>query len=98
MELKRIDALSCSKVLALLYAGIGLLMGCLFSFFAIVGTVTGIGAHGADAVLPGFLFGVGAAVVLPVFYGVMGGIMGLLGATLYNLTARLVGGIRVELR
>jgi hypothetical protein len=34
--------------------------------------------------------------VLPIFYWIMGLIVGLISAALYNVVARLVGGIRIE--
>jgi hypothetical protein len=42
-------------------------------------------------------FSVGFALVLPVFYGVLGFIAGLIGALLYNLFARWVGGFELQL-
>jgi hypothetical protein len=42
------------------------------------------------------VFGVGAVVVLPVFYGLMGFVGGLLSSALYNLVARTVGGVELE--
>jgi hypothetical protein len=33
---------------------------------------------------------------LPIFYGAMGFILGVIGAFIYNLIARWVGGIEVE--
>ena len=45
-------------------------------------------------------FGIGGGligiVVLPIFYGIVGLIFGLISAALYNVVARLVGGIRIE--
>jgi hypothetical protein len=42
------------------------------------------------------MFGVGAIIFLPLFYGVLGLIGGALGAALYNLFAGLFGGIELE--
>ena len=41
-------------------------------------------------------FGVGFAVVAPLMYAVMGFVSGVIGALLYNLVAKWVGGIEVE--
>lgn len=41
-------------------------------------------------------FGTGIAIILPIFYGAMGFILGVIGAFIYNLIARWVGGIEVE--
>ncbi len=37
------------------------------------------------------------AIVMPFMYGVMGFVMGAIGASLYNLIARKVGGFELEL-
>ena len=43
------------------------------------------------------LFGAGAVVILPIVYGCIGFVGGLIMAPLYNLVAKVVGGIEVEL-
>lgn len=93
MELKSIGPLSCAKVAGILYAVFGLLFGALFSLMAMLGASLG---NGEEAV-PGFLMGIGAIVILPIFYGVMGAISGLVGAFIYNLIARTAGGIKLEI-
>jgi hypothetical protein len=40
------------------------------------------------------MFGMG--ILMPVIYGVMGFIGGVIGAAVYNLVARWIGGIEVE--
>ncbi len=94
MELKRVDVLSCAKVTGLLYACIGVLIGALLSLFAALGMAT---EYDADDATLGILFGVGAVIFIPIFYGVMGAVCAAIGAALYNLIARTVGGIHVEL-
>ena len=41
-------------------------------------------------------FGAGFAIFVPVIYAVMGFVSGALGAVIYNLVAKWVGGIEVE--
>jgi hypothetical protein len=98
MKLKRVGPLSCAKVAAILYSGIGLVVGFCISLAALLGVA--IGAAAGDepgmAVL-GLLFGVGAVVVLPIVYGLAGFLSALVGAALYNLAARVTGGIELEL-
>jgi hypothetical protein len=40
--------------------------------------------------------GAGAIVILPIFYGVMGFIMGALYAAVYNFIAGIVGGLELQ--
>jgi hypothetical protein len=43
------------------------------------------------------LFGVGFIIFLPIFYGILGFIGGLITAWTYNLVARFAGGLEIEL-
>jgi len=95
MTLRRIDPLSLAKVGGLLYALIGLLIGALISLFAVAGAMS-IAQDASDEFV-GLVFGVGAIFVLPVFYGAMGFVGGLLSAFLYNLAAKFVGGVVLDL-
>jgi hypothetical protein len=89
--LKRIAPLSVGKVLGLLYAAMGLLF---IPFFLIAAMAT---ANLPPAQRGIFAFiGVGMAFAAPIFYGLMGFIFGVLSAALYNLFAKWVGGIEVE--
>jgi hypothetical protein len=58
---------------------------------------TSIHATSGATALIGVFLGAGAVVALPIFYGVLGFVFGALGAAIYNLAARLVGGIEIEL-
>ena len=95
MILKRIGPWSCAKVSMVLYAVMGLLIGLVFSFFSLV-----VGSLGASSDLPtgaiGALFGVGAVILLPIFYGILGLISGALGAWIYNIVAQYVGGLEID--
>ncbi|NOY43427.1 MAG: hypothetical protein GXP26_16530 [Planctomycetes bacterium] len=95
MVIKKIEAFSCGKVLGALYALAGLIFGGIFSLISLVG-VAGA-AQGADGVAP-MLFGLGAIIILPVMYGIMGFIGGIIGAALYNVVASVVGGIELEIQ
>ena len=95
--LKRVNVSAAAKVMGTVYAGLGLLFGALFSLFSLVGAGIGAAAGGGDEAWLGVLFGVGAIVVLPLFYGTIGTIAGAVGAAIYNLAARLVGGLEFEL-
>lgn len=99
MVVKRIGVLSLGKVMGAIYGGMGLLFGLIFSFVSLLGLAFGAALQdtGGFESMFGLLFGVGAVVLLPVFYGLMGFLAGLLTAALYNLAARFVGGLELEL-
>lgn len=94
IKIKRIGVLSLGKVFGILYALMGLIIGAiitLVSLFAAVAfsryTTAGIG---------GMFFGIGSVIILPILYGIMGCIAGMITAFLYNLIASWVGGVEVE--
>ena len=93
MVLKRIGVASTGKMLGCLYAIMGLFIGLVFSVASLVGGMAGgmKGAAGIEAI-----FGVGAVIVLPLFYGVMGYIAGILLAVTYNIVAGIIGGVEME--
>jgi hypothetical protein len=46
----------------------------------------------------GSLFGIGAIVIFPIMYGVMGVVGGVLMAALYNLVASITGGLEIDVQ
>jgi hypothetical protein len=89
--LKRVAPLSAGKIHGLIYAVIGLFI-IPFAFLMTISTSHLPPAQrGVMAI-----FGIGFALCAPIIYGVMGFVFGVLGAALYNLFARWVGGIEVE--
>lgn len=94
---KRVEPLSAMRVAGILYAALGLVVGAMFSLIFV--TMGSFPMKDGQAALPfpfRILFGGLAVVVLPVLYGVMGALMAGLGAAFYNLVAKWVGGIEVE--
>ena len=94
MVLKSVGVFSAGKISGLLYAGVGLIAGVFVSMFSFLGAFASMQSEGAFI---GLIMGVGAVIVLPVLYGVMGFVGGIIGAFLYNLIAGLVGGFELEL-
>lgn len=100
MILQRIGVLSGAKVFGALYAGMGLIVGCIFSLIAMVqGAILGAASSelGEMGGVFGMLFGVGAIILFPIFYGVMGFLVGALGAFIYNLVSGFVGGLELTM-
>jgi hypothetical protein len=94
VQIRSIGVWSAAKMSAVVYAFIGLLAGLLFSLAALAGVATNVQGGGAGAML----FGVGAIVVLPLLYGLMGTIVGVISALIYNVVAAVAGGIELDLR
>ncbi|HUD73010.1 MAG TPA: hypothetical protein VMQ62_13710 [Dongiaceae bacterium] len=87
--------MSLAKVLACVYALLGLIFGAVFSIVALVaGSVAQPGSGGP---LMG-LFGVAAVIVLPVCYAGLGFVGALIMAGLYNMLAGVVGGVQLDLQ
>ena len=102
MEVKSIGALSLGKVAGVVYAALGLIFGLIFAFFAVVFSLVPLLANSGSPEASGFLvgglfFAVLYVVILPILYGVFGFLLGLISALLYNLVARLIGGVEIEL-
>lgn len=94
MELKRVGPMSCAKIAGILYGLIGLLAGGMFSLAALIGFAV---EPSGETALGGLLFGVGAVIFFPIFYGLIGAVFSAFAALLYNLVAGWVGGIELEL-
>ncbi len=98
MKIKRVGVMSCAKISGTLYLLVGLIFGAIFALIGLAGfTASRMGGLDSAPSIVQALFGVGALVILPIFYGAMGFIGGLIGAALYNLLARIVGGIELDL-
>ena len=98
MVLKKIGVLSCGKILGVLYALLGFLIGAIVSLVSMVGAAIGRGGSDSPEAFVGLLFGVAAIAVMPLVYGGMGFIGGLITAALYNVVAGFAGGLEVELQ
>lgn len=98
-RIKRIAPLQAGKMMGVLYACMGLIF---LPFFMLAGLAGAFAQHAqqaqqgqaAAAAITGVMFGMG--LLMPVIYGVMGFIFGVISAALYNLIARWIGGIEVE--
>jgi hypothetical protein len=89
---KSVGVLSVAKIMGMIYGCMGLVFAPFFLLVGLMGST--LGQHNSP--LAG-IFGVGFAVLMPVFYGGIGFISGLIGGLLYNLFARWVGGFELEL-
>ncbi len=95
--LKSIEPISLAKISGLGYAAMGLLI-IPFMFIAPF-LMASAPATGEDAIPKGLMIGmaVGFALAMPVIYGAIGFIFGLISGFVYNLIAKWVGGIEVDI-
>lgn len=96
-RIKRISPLQAGKMLGALYACMGLIFLPFFALAGLVGALAPAQQNAANppgALIAGIMFGFG--IFMPVLYGIMGFVGGIIMAALYNLFARWIGGIEVE--
>jgi len=90
--LKSVGVMSVAKIMGLLYACLGLLFVPIFLLIGLAGSIAG-----QEKAMPfAGIFGIFFALLMPVVYGVTGFIFGALFAFLYNLAAKWMGGIEIE--
>ncbi len=92
MQIKRVGGKSLAKVFGFMY----LILGFVFGLFVFVVSLVEPASETYTA-FESFAFGIGAPVVLAVFYGVLGYVMGFVTAWVYNVVAQKVGGIEIEM-
>ena len=94
MVIRRLGVWSVARIYGVITAAIGLLAGLFFALFSVAGAGLANDADAPTWIMP--IFGVGAIIVLPLVYGVMGVVSGAIGALIYNAFAGMVGGISIE--
>ena len=99
--LKHIDVLSSAKVSAVLCAIWGFIIALIsLPFIAIAGTFgTYAGSTATGLNMAPLMLGLGAVsiIVMPIIMAIVGFIMGAIGAFFYNIAAKYVGGIQLDL-
>ena len=99
MVITKVGVVSLGKLMGLMYAAIGLLIGVLYALFAVVGGGAMLAMGEGDSAMGGaMMMGIGLAAVIfmPVFYGILGFLIGLLTALFFNVAAKYAGGLEVE--
>ena len=90
--IKSVGVLSVAKIFGILYGCMGLIFVPIFLIMGLVGAMAGPKEFPFGGVL-----GIVLALVMPIFYGGMGFVMGAIGALLYNLIAGWIGGFEIHL-
>lgn len=91
--IKSLGVLSVGKIMGILYALMGLLVAPVFLLFSAIGALAG-----QKESQMGLVFAVIFTIFVPIFYGGIGFIGGVIMAFLYNLIASRLGGIEIELQ
>jgi hypothetical protein len=106
MIVKRIGIFSLAKFFAILYGGLGLIGGLFMSAVSLIGMIfshnyssaysspsasySGLTSYG------GIVTGLGAVVCLPILYGLLGFIGGIVTAFVANIALKLSGGLELD--
>ena len=99
MQIRRVGPISAAKVGGVLYAGLGLIIGaCVSVVMMILGSAAAVNEEEPAGAFLGMLFGAGAIVMMPIFYGIIGAVTALISAALYNVAAKIAGGIEIEVQ
>jgi hypothetical protein len=96
LRLKRIAPLQAGKMLGAFYGLLSLIFVPFMLIFMAVGSFAAASRGGASGMPLMMGMGVGFMIFLPVVYGVLGFIFGVIGAFIYNLMGRWIGGFELE--
>ena len=92
-RIEKINALSLGKTLGIFCAFAGLIIGIGTTIFLLTGSVINL----AGSNIQGPMFGVWSIIILPIVYGILGFISGMLIALIYNLISMKTGGLEIKL-
>jgi hypothetical protein len=103
MIIRRLGVWSVARLYGGIMGVIGLIAGLFFAAAAMLGAFAGMASSsdtssGLAASGLGAIFGVGAIILMPLCYGLLGIVSGAIGASLYNLFAGMFGGIELEIQ
>ena len=94
-KISKFEPLSVMRIAAIGYGAMGLVEGAMFSLvFSLIPMADP--HHQNLPVWFGWVFGGLSIVFMPILFAIMGAIFGGLGAVIYNVSAKYVGGIAVE--
>jgi hypothetical protein len=93
--LRRISPVSAFKVGLLVYLFLGIVVAVIATPFVFFAAAMASRVPGTPSFTP--LLTLPMLIIMPVFYAIIGGLMALIGAAIYNLVAGWVGGLQIEL-
>ncbi|WP_339874714.1 hypothetical protein [uncultured Algoriphagus sp.] len=91
VKIKKIGVSSAAKIYGLTLGALGFVIGIFYAIFlsafsGILGSSMNLGAIGL--IMP---------IVFPIMYGIIGFVVGALGAVIYNFVASKIGGLEIQL-
>ena len=93
-RVKHIGAVSLATTMGVLYGALGLIVGAIIALIALAIPSSGLG--GSTGML-GMMCGVASVIVLPLVYGILGFVGGLIMAAIYNVVAKVTGGVELTM-
>jgi hypothetical protein len=102
IKIHRVGVLSLATVSAVLYALFGLLGGLFMTGINLLGMIftgaarSAYSSYGSSFDFLGIITGLGAVVCLPIVYGALGFIGGLIGGLFLNLALKITHGLEIE--
>lgn len=99
--IKSVRVLSVAKIMGAIYGTMALIIVpfvLLAGLLGAMGAMATAGEHSNPIAALGVVGVVLLSLCIPVFYGAIGFIAGAIGALIYNLMAKWVGGIQIELQ
>ena len=100
LRINKMGVLSVAKIQAVIGLVVGLIVGVIYALLILVYTFLGASFVSSDARMAvggsGVVFAVIALIGFPILYTIVGFIGGAIGALVYNLCARMLGGIEME--
>jgi hypothetical protein len=93
--LRKVGVLSLAKIETILMAIFGLILGL---FYGILSSFVNSTEYAASATDSSLILGWWSVLVFPVLYAILGFVAGAIGALLYNMVSRWVGGVELDLR
>ena len=102
MTVRRVGVLSLAKIQGFLMFIFGLIIGVLYGLIIMIfgAAITSLAPRdegGAAGGIGTIVIGLILMIAVPIFYGLMGFVGGAIGALIYNIAARFVGGIKIDL-
>jgi len=96
LQIKKIHIFTLAKVQALIFLVLGFLNASFYTLMLILGQRVDAGRFGGQI----NRLGIGVVILfilMPIFYTVIGFVSGLVLGFVYNLIARFVGGVKIEI-